>query len=632
MTIKSAIVGDEAFIQGEFLSIGINRDGGIGTRAAAPTGFYSDKEAGFLRVGMLADLDGFGKGQEGVLSDALMFGRTIEGFNLGYKMGGTTITHQNQSLTGYSDIAGVTGATSDKGQIGWKGSTTEKLAVAQKVTLLDDASFVRIDVTLTNNSASAMADVRYMRTADPDQEGKFATTNTIVRQGDAGALVSSSFGANGSFFLFSEDSRAIVSTFGFVNTDPYAPAAFNIAQSQGFTRTADETVNITFGLGTLNPGASTMVTMYIGVTKDLAKTVARIEAGGPSPSTPPVNLAPIVTADSLILSENGFGKGNVLANDRDPEGAKLTAGLKTGPMNGSVSLLADGNYTYTPKAGFIGKDQFTYVASDGANATSANVTLTVKAMPITATSPLITRAGTQDGSSSSNQTMTGPAYHNTFFFDVAAVSGSDLITNFGNDDILVVNRALYDGNGDGRIELANGRLSIDSAKLVDTAAITGISALRLIGTDPYGMVVYGNASVRPDYAIEGMLGNDRLSGDSLDLKKETFFFDTALDINLGADQIVNFGKGDIFVTTSELLDGNGDGYIGFGDGRAKLVGGSGAAGDVVAAGEVGSVALFAPGGNGIAGLEYDGAVTHDGTTYFVYSAAGSLAGVADLVF
>ena len=61
MTVKSAIINNEVFLQGEFLSIGINRDGSLGTRAAAPTGFNSDVDSGFLRVGMYADLDGFGR-------------------------------------------------------------------------------------------------------------------------------------------------------------------------------------------------------------------------------------------------------------------------------------------------------------------------------------------------------------------------------------------------------------------------------------------------------------------------------------------------------------------------------------------------------------------------------------------
>ena len=381
MTIKSAIVNNEVFLQGEFLSIGINRDGSLGTRAAAPTGFNSDVDSGFLRVGMYADLDGFGKGDATALNDAVLPGRTIEGFNIGYKIGGNTIVQSNQSLTGFSEIAGTNrnASTASSGQASWTGVTDEKLAVSQKITLADDAKFIRIDVTLTNNSAVTMSDVRYMRTADADQGASFSTNNVIERQGDGGALVASYAGRSSTpFFLFSEDARAVVSTFGFVNSDPYAAAAYSSKQAEGYARSADQTVNLTFGLGTLSAGESTTVTLYMGVTNDLTATMKAIAAAdGPAPVTPPpppvVDLAPDAKDDSLTLDQDGTGTGNVLVNDRDPEGRKLTAELKGGPANGTVQLSADGGYVYTPKDGFSGADSFTYVASDGTNADTAIV-------------------------------------------------------------------------------------------------------------------------------------------------------------------------------------------------------------------------------------------------------------------
>jgi hypothetical protein len=50
----------------------------------------------------------------------------------------------------------------------------------------------------------------------------------------------------------------------------------------------------------------------------------------------------------------------VLANDL---GASVTARLKAKPKNGSLSLQSDGAFTYTPSAGFLGVDSFTYAAT-----------------------------------------------------------------------------------------------------------------------------------------------------------------------------------------------------------------------------------------------------------------------------
>jgi VCBS repeat-containing protein len=645
MTIKSAIVDNEVFLQGEFLSIGINRDGSLGTRTAAPTGFNSDIDSGFLRVGMFADLDGFGKGNATQLNDAVMLGRTIEGFNIGYKVGGDTIVQSNQSLTGFSEIDGTNrnGSTASIGQSTWSGVTDEKLAVSQKITLADDAKFIRIDVTLTNNSSVAMNDVRYMRTADPDQGPSFSTNNVIERQGNDGALVASYVGKSSTpFFLFSDDDRAVVSTYGFVNADPYAAAAYSNKQAAGYSKAADQTVNITFGLGTLAAGASTVVTLYMGVTDDLAATIAKID-GQPSTPTPPVvvDLAPVVGADKLTVEEDETGRGNVLSNDRDPEGQKLTAALKSGPANGTVKLAADGSYSYAARDGFTGTDSFTYTASDGKNATVGTVTLTVTEDddapppvldPVKPVNTLLTRAGTQDGSSAADQVLTGPAYQNSFFFDVAKSTGNDTIANFGNNDVIVVNKALYDGNRDGIISLSKSKLNIDAPNGNDTVVIAGTSALRLLGTDENGMVVYADASVRPKGATESKLGDDRLTGDAGDKKKNVFFFDTALDIDLGDDRVDNFGARDIIVTTSKLVDGDNDGSISLTGGVLRLTGGTGGPGDSILAGEGGTVDLHLLGGASASALEFDGSVVRNGTTYYVYSLDGSAAGLADLGF
>ena len=55
----------------------------------------------------------------------------------------------------------------------------------------------------------------------------------------------------------------------------------------------------------------------------------------------------------------------VLGNDSDPDGDPLTAVLVTGPSHGSLTLNANGSFSYTPAADFAGSDSFTYRASDG---------------------------------------------------------------------------------------------------------------------------------------------------------------------------------------------------------------------------------------------------------------------------
>ncbi|MFZ7087645.1 Ig-like domain-containing protein [Curtobacterium sp. RRHDQ10] len=66
----------------------------------------------------------------------------------------------------------------------------------------------------------------------------------------------------------------------------------------------------------------------------------------------------------------------VLANDT---GTGLTAAVTAGPSHGTLTLDPNGGYTYTPTAGFAGKDSFTYTATDssGQSTTPTTVTITV---------------------------------------------------------------------------------------------------------------------------------------------------------------------------------------------------------------------------------------------------------------
>src|SRR5205807_5800998 len=62
--------------------------------------------------------------------------------------------------------------------------------------------------------------------------------------------------------------------------------------------------------------------------------------------------------------------GGVMANDTDADGDALTATLGTGPSHGSLTFRANGSFDYTPAAGYLGGDSFTYTASDGLAASS----------------------------------------------------------------------------------------------------------------------------------------------------------------------------------------------------------------------------------------------------------------------
>lgn len=78
----------------------------------------------------------------------------------------------------------------------------------------------------------------------------------------------------------------------------------------------------------------------------------------------------------------------VLGNDTDADGDALTPVLVTGPAHGTLTLNADGSFTYTPTTGYHGPDSFTYAASDGTLQSSPVVViLQVTPAPITEVLP-----------------------------------------------------------------------------------------------------------------------------------------------------------------------------------------------------------------------------------------------------
>ncbi|MBW3600495.1 MAG: cadherin-like domain-containing protein [Planctomycetes bacterium] len=73
----------------------------------------------------------------------------------------------------------------------------------------------------------------------------------------------------------------------------------------------------------------------------------------------------------------------VLANDSDPNCDTLTAVLDTNVGNGSLTLNSDGSFTYDPNPGFLGTDQFTYLADDGTDQSDPATVIIEVGRPIT---------------------------------------------------------------------------------------------------------------------------------------------------------------------------------------------------------------------------------------------------------
>lgn len=117
-----------------------------------------------------------------------------------------------------------------------------------------------------------------------------------------------------------------------------------------------------------------------------------------TPAIESPNSRPTAVNDAYTLMADApftVAASGVLANDIDAQGDSLLASLFAGPQHGTVALNADGSFTYSPEAGYVGTDSFLYWVSDGALSSAlAAVTLRIEANPEAALKP---EANADDG-------------------------------------------------------------------------------------------------------------------------------------------------------------------------------------------------------------------------------------------
>lgn len=117
-----------------------------------------------------------------------------------------------------------------------------------------------------------------------------------------------------------------------------------------------------------------------GIAPHIAGVTSNIERVLLAPSS--------LTAENDVYSASNAGGINVstaagvLANDSDTTGGTPAAELDRGPNHGTLTLNADGSFTYVPAVEFVGDDSFGYHVNDGSLFSGeATVTIRVYAPP-----------------------------------------------------------------------------------------------------------------------------------------------------------------------------------------------------------------------------------------------------------
>jgi VCBS repeat-containing protein len=244
-----------------------------------------------------------------------------------------------------------------------------------------------------------------------------------------------------------------------------------------------------------------------------------------------VNQAPVAEADAVATSEDTAVTYNVLGNDTDIDGDSLTVSSVTDGTSGTVTINADGTLTYTPSAGFVGTDSFTYTVSDGQGGTAtATVSVTVNDAPVAVEEAVATNAD-------------------------SSVTISVLSNDTDPNGQKLTLQSVTDG--------AYGTVTVKNNGTVDytpTAGFTGTDTFTYTVVDKLGGTATATVTVYVGEADEGANRPDAYSGTSVD---DVFF-------GYKGNDKISGGDGD-----DVLYGGDGNDALSGGAGNDILVGGAG---------------------------------------------------------
>ncbi len=270
-TLSSAaqIISGNAFLQSNYLELGIGPCGSFGTTVDAPSGYHprnSSTLATPSKLGFVADIgkDGWAVGNPNFIGDYFLPGIPEEGW--GISVNG--VNYNNNLLCSTNDIPGsLTSYTSNSNEVKavWQGSIAG-LDITATTSIPAGSLYFITSVTITNTTSATLNNVYYMRNVDADQGvwtpgggSTFNTTNSIVFQNPNAcntALVTSVTNLGGYYLgLGAVDARARVTHGGFTNR-----SAHNVWNAIGLNNsgsvTADAAISIAFNLGNIAPNSS----------------------------------------------------------------------------------------------------------------------------------------------------------------------------------------------------------------------------------------------------------------------------------------------------------------------------------------------------------------------------------------
>ncbi|MBS2213182.1 tandem-95 repeat protein [Carboxylicivirga mesophila] len=284
-----------------------------------------------------------------------------------------------------------------------------------------------------------------------------------------------------------------------------------------------------------------------------------------------VNGLPTVSSQVVSTDEDIPYAGNLLTGTTDDDGGNLSAETTpvTPPVNGSVTILANGNYTYTPNPNFNGADSFTFRICDDQTpnaCVTADVSITVNAVNDAPVLSDVSINATEDVDYIFTATDFTAAYTDEEGESMVKIQITGLpnaaageLQLTGNPVILNQEIDLADISSLKFVPVANwnGATSFqwnasDGAAYATTGAAVNLS---VAAQDDIPSIINGTATVSEDAANNTIFFdiNDQLTGTDNDVDGEKISY-SILSGNTSNAFKVDAGTGEVAVNTSSAID------------------------------------------------------------------------------
>ena len=213
--LNAQLISGEIFMPGHYLEIGQTTYGAFGATSGAPAGYHPNDGSGGSNLAEVYDInhDGWTVGAPPLMGDYTYPGSPFEGWAI--QVGGPAqLNWACQGTGGISGTGTLTGSNVSYSNAGgtilgnWAGTCGPggQLSLKTETRVDTNASWVVVTTKMYNTGATALNNIYFMRTCDPDNDeadgGSFSTNNSIPYQNDV-------------------DHRVMVKAMGTVYTNAY---------------------------------------------------------------------------------------------------------------------------------------------------------------------------------------------------------------------------------------------------------------------------------------------------------------------------------------------------------------------------------------------------------------------------